>query len=113
METQKQQQKTRYSVTLMIEGSKLESYLTGRRKEIPQPEGDEEEPGNRRTPEYIVTLRIKASTLPAVEKKAKEVWGEKFVRADKVGRGFSRAQPRTTTLAGTIHIILWRMEWGR
>lgn len=68
-----------------------ESYLTGRRKEIPQPESDDEEPGNRRTPEYIVTLRIKASTLPAVEKKAKEAFGDKLRSVAKVGRGISRA----------------------
>ena len=40
-----------------------ESYLMGRGKEMPE-EYCEEEEGKRRTPECIVTLRIKASTLP-------------------------------------------------
>jgi len=70
--------------------SAAESYLIGRNKELPE-EHDEEEEGNRRTPEYLVTLRIKASTLPAVEKKAKAAFGEKLKSVEKVGRGFSRA----------------------
>jgi hypothetical protein len=67
-----------------------ESYLIGRGKEMPE-EYDEEEEGNRRTPEYIVTLRIKASTLPAIEKKARAAFGDKLKSVKKVGRGFSRA----------------------
>jgi hypothetical protein len=67
-----------------------ESYLIGRGKEMPE-EYDEEEEGNRRTPEYLVTLRIKASTLPAIEKKAKAAFGDKLKSVEKVGRGFSRA----------------------
>lgn len=67
-----------------------ESYLMGRGKEMPE-EFNEEEEGNRRTPEYIVTLRIKASTLPAIEKKAKAAFGDKLKSVEKVGRGFSRA----------------------
>jgi hypothetical protein len=67
-----------------------ESYLIGRGKEMPE-EYDEEEEGNRRTPEFIVTLRIKASTLPTVEKKAKAAFGDKLKSVEKVGRGFSRA----------------------
>jgi hypothetical protein len=70
--------------------SAAESYLKGRGKELPE-EYDEEEEGNRRTPEYLVTLRIKASTLPAVEKKAKAAFGDKLRSVEKVGRGFSRA----------------------
>jgi len=66
-----------------------ESYLIGRRKELPE-EYDEEEEGNRRTPEYLVTLRIKASTLPAVEKRAKAAFGDRLRSVEKVGRGFSR-----------------------
>jgi hypothetical protein len=67
-----------------------ESYLIGRGKELPE-EFYEEEEGNRRTPEYLVTLRIKASTLPAVEKKAKAAFGDRLKGVKKVGRGFSRA----------------------
>jgi hypothetical protein len=70
--------------------SAAESYLIGRGKELPE-EYDEEEEGNRRTPEYLVTLRIKASTLPAVEKKAKAAFGDKLRSVEKVGRGMSRA----------------------
>lgn len=70
--------------------SAAESYLIGRGKELPE-EYDEEEKGNRRTPEYLVTLRIKASTLPAVEKKAKAAFGNRLKSVEKVGRGFSRA----------------------
>lgn len=72
-----------------IEGA-AKSYLMGRGKEMPE-EFNEEEEGNRRTPEYLVTLRIKASTLPAVEKKAKAAFGERLKSVEKVGRGFSRA----------------------
>ena len=67
-----------------------ETWLLGRDKELPEEKSEEEE-GNRRAPEYIVTLRIKASTLPTVEKKAKAAFGEKLVSVEKVGRGFSRA----------------------
>lgn len=70
--------------------SAAESYLIGRGKELPE-QYDEEEEGNRRTPEYLVTLRIKASTLPAVEKKAKAAFGDKLRSVQKVGRGMSRA----------------------
>lgn len=70
--------------------SAAETYLIGRGKELPE-QYDEEEEGNRRTPEYLVTLRIKASTLPAVEKKAKAAFGDKLKGVEKVGRGFSRA----------------------
>ncbi len=72
-----------------IEGA-AKSYLMGRGLEVPEEENEEEE-GNRRTPEYLVTLRIKASTLPAIEKKAKAAFGDKLKRVEKVGRGFSRA----------------------
>jgi hypothetical protein len=67
-----------------------ETWLLGRNKELPEEKSEEEE-GNRRAPEYIVTMRIKASTLPTVEKKAKEAFGEKLISVEKVGRGFSRA----------------------
>ena len=49
-----------------------------------------EEEGNRRTPEYIVTLRIKASTLPTVEKKANGAFGDKLVRVEHVKRNWTR-----------------------
>ena len=68
---------------------KAKSYLIGRGKKLPEEYYQEE--GNRRTPEYLVTLRIKASTLPAVEKKAKAAFGDKLRSVEKVGRGFSRA----------------------
>jgi hypothetical protein len=68
---------------------KAKSYLVGRGNELPEEYYEEE--GNHRTPEYLVTLRIKASTLPAVEKKAKAAFGEKLRSVEKVGRGFSRA----------------------
>lgn len=67
-----------------------ETWLLGRNKELPEEKSGEEE-GNRRAPEYIVTLRIKASTLPTVEKKAQQAFGEKLISVEKVGRGFSRA----------------------
>jgi hypothetical protein len=70
-----------------------EEWLLGRGKSLPK-EDDEDfvaEEGNRRAPEYIVTLRIKATTLPTLEKKAKAMFGEKLVSVEKVGRGFSRA----------------------
>jgi hypothetical protein len=67
-----------------------ETWLLGRNKELPEEKSEEEE-GNRRAPEYIVTLRIKASTLPAIEKKAKAAFGDKLKSVEKVGRGFSRA----------------------
>lgn len=67
-----------------------EAWLMGRGKSLPEEESEEEE-GNRRAPEYIVTLRIKATTLPTVEKKAKATFGEKLIGVAKVGRGFSRA----------------------
>ena len=67
-----------------------ESYLIGRGKEMPEEELEEDE-DKRRTPEFIVTLRIKASTLPTVEKKAKAAFGDKLKSVKKVGRGFSRA----------------------
>jgi hypothetical protein len=73
----------------LIEKS-AESYLMGRGKELPEA-FDAEEEGNRRTPEYVVTLRIKASTLPSIEKKAKVAFGDKLKSVEKVGRGFSRA----------------------
>jgi hypothetical protein len=71
-------------------GSLAEKWLMGRGKALPEQENGEEE-NNRRTPEYIVTLRIKASTLPTVEKKAKAAFGEKLKSVTKVGRGMSRA----------------------
>lgn len=67
-----------------------EAYLMARGKELPE-EYDEEETGNRRMPEYLVTLRIKASTLPTVEKKAKAAFGDKLRSVQKVARGMSRA----------------------
>jgi hypothetical protein len=70
--------------------SAARSYLMGRGLDVPEEENGEEE-GNRRTPEYLVTLRIKASTLPAVEKKAKAAFGDKLKSVEKVQRGFSRA----------------------
>jgi hypothetical protein len=67
-----------------------EAWLLGRNIELPEEKSEEEE-GNRSTPEFIVTLHIKASTLPTVEKKAKATFGEKLVGVAKVGRKFSRA----------------------
>lgn len=67
-----------------------QTWLLGRNKKLPEEKSGEEE-GNRRAPEYIVTLRIKASTLPTVEKKAQRAFGEKLVGVAKVGRKFSRA----------------------
>ncbi len=70
-----------------------EEWLLGRGKSLPK-EDDEDfvaEEGNRHAPEYIVTLRIKATTLPTLEKKAKATFGEKLIGVAKVGRGFSRA----------------------
>ena len=68
-----------------------EEWLLGRGIPLPKEEDEEAEEGNRRAPEYIVTLRIKATTLPTLEKKAKAMFGEKLVSVEKVGRGFSRA----------------------
>ena len=84
-----------------------ESYLIGRGKGLPE-KYDEEEEGNRRTPEYLVTLRIKASTLPAVEKKAKATFGDRLKSVEKVGRGFSRAADLTEAeehVATAIEIV--------
>src|SRR5437660_48843 len=68
-----------------------EEWLLGRGKPLSKEEHEEAEQGNRRAPEYIVTLRIKATTLPTVEKKAKATFGDKLISVEKVGRGFSRA----------------------
>lgn len=68
-----------------------EEWLLGRGKPLPKEEDEEAEEGNRRAPEYIVTLRIKATTLPTLEKNAKAMFGEKLVSVEKIGRGFSRA----------------------
>ncbi|HKI24759.1 MAG TPA: hypothetical protein VKA07_00455 [Candidatus Sulfotelmatobacter sp.] len=67
-----------------------ERWLIGRNKDIPKQEFEEDN-DKRRTPEYIVTLRIKASTLPAVEKKAKAAFGDRLKSVEKVSRGMSRA----------------------
>lgn len=68
-----------------------EAWLMGRGKSRPEEEDEEVEEGSRRPPEYIVTLRIKATTLPTLEKKAKATFGDKLIGVAKVGRGLSRA----------------------
>jgi hypothetical protein len=98
--------------------SAAESYLIGRGKQLPE-EYDEEEEGNRRTPEYLVTLRIKASTLPAIEKKAKAAFGDRLKSVEKVGRGFSRAaelaeaQEHVETAAEIVRELKGGMEEWR
>ncbi len=67
-------------------------YLMARHKIVPEEYYEEEGKGYRTAPEYVVTLRIKASTLPAVEKKAKAAFGDKLIGVEKVGRGFSLAK---------------------
>jgi hypothetical protein len=67
------------------------SYLMARGMEVPEGNNEEDE-GNRRTPRFIVTLTIKASTLPTVEKKAKKAFGDKLVRVEKVKHSFTRAE---------------------
>jgi hypothetical protein len=87
---------------LMVEGDgsynhnalkAAESYLTGRRKELPEvKEHGGEEPGNRRKPEYIVTLRVEAGKYDTVVRKAEQAFGkEKIKSVEKVSRGMSRA----------------------
>jgi hypothetical protein len=50
---------------------------------------DPDEEKTKAQSEYIVTMRVKGSTLPAVEKKAKAAWGDK-VRIEHVRRGTAR-----------------------
>ena len=72
--------------------SAAKEYLADRRIPLPDYEGDEaEESGNKRKPEYLITIRIAASRLSAVEKQAKEVFGDKLKSVTKVARGMSRA----------------------
>lgn len=61
---------------------KAQAYLAARRLKIEYPEDDEK---TKAQSEYVVTIRVKGSTLPAVEKKAKAAWGDK-VRIEHVRR---------------------------
>ncbi len=49
-------------------------YLTARRLKIEYPNEDDE---TKAKSEYVVTMRVKGSTLPAVTKKAQAAWGDK------------------------------------
>jgi hypothetical protein len=60
-----------------------QEYLTARRIKLEYRDPDEEK--TKAQSEYIVTMRVKGSTLPAVEKKAKAAWGDK-VRIEHVRR---------------------------
>ena len=68
--------------------------------------------------EYIVTMRVKGSTLPAVEKKAKAAWGDK-VRIEHVRRKTSNqdllndAQEHVEEAAEIVGELLSHMEERR
>jgi hypothetical protein len=51
------------------------SYLTARRIKLEF--SDEDDKKTKAQSEYIVTMRVKGSTLPAVTKKAQAAWGDK------------------------------------
>jgi hypothetical protein len=61
-------------------------YLAARR--ISPPSSDDE---SRRTPEYEITIRVKAHKLVTVEKKAKETFGNDLRSLKKISRNTSRA----------------------
>jgi hypothetical protein len=63
-------------------------YLSARRIKLEYKNEDDEE--TRAHSEYIVTMRVKGSKLPAVEKKAKVAWGDK-VKISHVRRSSSNA----------------------
>jgi len=59
------------------------AYLTARRVKLEYKDQDDEK--KKAQSEYIVTMRVKGSTLPAVERRAKAAWGDK-VRISHVRR---------------------------
>jgi hypothetical protein len=63
-------------------------YLSARR--IERRYKDEDDEKKKAQSEYIVTMRIKGSTLPAVERRAKAAWGDK-VKISHVRRNSSNA----------------------
>lgn len=94
---------------------KAQAYLTARRLKIEYPEDDEK---TKAQSEYTVTMRVKGSTLPAVEKKAKAAWGDK-VRIEHVRRKTSNqdllddAQEHVEEAVGIIGELQEAMEERR
>lgn len=93
-----------------------QEYLTARRIKLEYRDPDEEK--TKAQSEYIVTMRVKGSTLPAVEKKAKAAWGDK-VRIEHVRRKTSNqdllddAQEHVEEAAEIVGELLSHMEERR
>ena len=64
------------------------NYLSARRIKLEYRHEDDEK--TKAKSEYVVTMRVKGSKLPAVEKKAKAAWGDK-VKISHVRRNSSNA----------------------
>jgi len=66
-------------------------YAAARRLKIDWGATRDDDEKTKAQSEYVVTIRVKGSTLPAVEKKAKTAWGDRVRKIEHVRRHSSNA----------------------